>query len=158
MGDELTQKITQRLAELPEDVRRAVQSADMAKNIEALGVKYKLHIDQIGELEDETLMTMLGFTPFESFEQRITDTLHLPAEMGKGVAEEINRDIFLAVRASLRQFTEAKAAAPKEIHPAELMLSQKTVTTTPTAPPTSPEATKGTAQPYKADPYREIPE
>ena len=144
MDDELTQKITQRLAELPADVRQAVQSADMAKKIEALGLKYKLHIDQIGELEDETLMTMLGFTPLDSFERRITDALRLPAETGKGVAEEINQNIFLAVRASLRQFTEAKAAAPKEIHPAELMLSQKTVTTAPLKP-----------QPYSTDPYRE---
>ena len=150
MDDELTQKITQRLAELPADVRQAVQSADMAKKIEALWLKYKLHIDQIGELEDETLMTMLGFTPLDSFERRITDALHLPAEIGKGVAEEINQNIFLAVRASLRQFTEAKAAAPKEIHPADMMLSQKTVTTAPPAPPAPLKP-----EPYKADPYRE---
>jgi hypothetical protein len=154
MSDELTQKITQRLAELPDDVRQAVQSADMAKKIEALGAKYKLHVDQVGELEDETLMTMLGFTTLESFEQRAATALHLPAETAKQVAEDVNRDIFLAVRASLRRFTEEKAApkpvvpsAPAAMHPADVMLSQKTVTIAPLMPP-KPE-------PYKADPYRE---
>ena len=119
MDDDLTQKITQRLAELPADVRQAVQSADMAKKIEAPGATYKLHVDQIGELEDETLMVMLGFVEPESFEKRITDSLHLPAEVGKQIAADINRDIFVAVRASLRRFTEEKSAI-KAVTPSAL--------------------------------------
>lgn len=154
MEDELTQKIMQRLAELPEDVRRAVQGSDMAKKIEALGVTHKLHIDQVGELENETLMVMLGFIKPEAFESQITNSLHLPAETAKQIATDINRDVFTAVRASLRRFTEEKAlqkptipSSPAAMHPADIVLSEKTVTTVP-PPPLKP-------QPYKTDPYRE---
>lgn len=147
MDDELTQQIMQRLAELPADVRQAVQSTNLSKSIQALGTKYQLHIDQIGELEDETLMAMLGFVPLESFEKRLASALHLPGETAKKIAGDVNQNIFLAVRTSLRQFTKAEAAIPKETHPADLMLSQKTVTVAPAIPP-KPE-------PYKADPYRE---
>ncbi len=78
----------------------------------------------------------------------------------EAIAKEINEKLFLKIRESMKgtpQSTPAPAPASKPIepHPADLMLTQKTVTTAPTNP-TSPEASKGaTPKPYKADPYRE---
>ncbi len=154
MDSDLTQQVVQRLAELPADVRQAVQSADIGKKIGALGVTYGLHVDQIGELEDETMMVMLGFLSPDAFEQHIAATLRLSPEVSANIAKDINNNIFLAVRASLRAFAEKKnttpttpVAPPAVLHPADTVLSQKTVTIAPSTD-TKPPA-------YKADPYRE---
>jgi hypothetical protein len=154
MDPNLTQQVLQRLAELPADVRQAVQGADIGKKIGALGVTYGLHIDQIGALEDETMMVMLGFLSPDGFEQHIATTLRLAPDISAQIAKDINSNIFLAVRASLREFTakqhttSSTAPAPvTTLHPADTILSQKTVTIAPGADLKPPA--------YKADPYRE---
>ena len=195
MDKDLTQKIKDRLEELPEDIQKAVQSADMDKKIQEIGAKNALHLDQIGNLGDEVYMVMLGFTDPGEFAENIAKELNVPKEKAEAIAKDIGTSLFIPIRESMQQFMEertlheaileeGKAPAiqtpstpvaikttipvtppppvvvPKPIapHPADLMLTQKTVSVAPAAPtnPTSPEASKGAApQPYKADPYRE---
>ena len=171
MDEDLTKHITERLSELPESVRQAGQSAELQKKIQALGVKRAPHIDQVGALEDETLMVMLGFSDANTFEKSLTESLKVSPELGKQLAADVNTDIFLPIRDAMRTFMEKRGQAPPPApspvpapkpaaapHPADVVLTEKTVTAAPhpPAPPTSPEATKGTAQLYKAaDPYRE---
>ena len=192
MDQDLTKKIKDRLEELPEDTRKAVQSADVDKKIQEIGAKNALHLDQIGNLGDETYMVMLGFTDPAEFAENIAKELNVPKEKAEAIAKDIGTALFIPIRESMQQFMEERAlheaileegkapavqtlptapiaitkplippvpvTKPTQPHPADLMLTQKTVTVAPAAPtnPTSPEASKGAApQPYKADPYRE---
>jgi hypothetical protein len=61
MEPELEKQVQARLAELPADVRAAIQSADFAKKMQAIGNGHRLHIDQLAALEDEVMLVMLGF-------------------------------------------------------------------------------------------------
>ena len=199
MDQDLTKKIQARLEELPEDIRKAVQSADVDKKIQEIGAKNALHLDQIGNLGDETYMVMLGFTDPAEFAENIAKELNVPKEKAEAIAKDIGTALFIPIRESMQQFMEERTlheaileegkaptaqtlptapiaitkplippvpvTKPTQPHPADLMLTQKTVTTAPTTPkpatpPASVQATKPatppvTPQPYKADPYRE---
>ncbi len=210
MEETIEQQIEQRMAELPEVIREAILSNDIGGHIRAIGTTHKLHVDQLALLEDLTIMTMLGFVSSAEFQTQLKAQLSLDDDTAKKLAEDINTEIFMVVRESLKHSTPAPAApavttpavpptavtpvpaavkittpavppapaAPKpaEIHPADFMLSQKTVTVAPppalpmvtpaapVAPATPPAAATPAApakpeppapKPYTADPYRE---
>ena len=168
MDQDLEKKVAQRLAELPADVRVAVQSADLGKKIQVIGRKHNLHVDQTGNLEDETRLVMLGFAdPAEFVDQIVREALVEPARADM-IAADIANDIFMPIRESMKRWAETRAqTTPKPVlpipvpapsapavTPADMMLSQPTAQIA----PASPKATQGAAptpQNYKADPYRE---
>lgn len=194
MEIDVAQQIQKRMVELPADVRAAIQSADLGKRVQEIGTKHQLHIDQMGDLEDATLLVMLGFSNPDTFGARLTEDLHLTAEKGQAVAMDISNQIFLSIRESMKQFMAQQAALhtaaaskptavpptpatpvvpPKlsvpapapEIHPADTMLREKTVSMPPPPPPAptatapvpavTPKVEPPKPAPYKADPYRE---
>lgn len=170
MDQDPTQLIKQRIAELPADVRNAVQAADLHQKILAVGAKNSLHIDQMGELEDEALLAMLGFSPLDTLGKRLSEALHLPPAAGDKLAADLAADIFGPIRESMKSFVEKRNALPTPT-----VLAPAALNATPAAPPASPDMHKADlmlatktldlpAQPptaevpapiYKADPYRE---
>lgn len=194
MEQDAVTKIQQRLAELPEDVRAAIQSSELHTTIATIGAKYQLHIDQVGELEDEVMLAMLGFAPLESLGARLSQALRLTSQVGEQLAGDINTQVFGSIRESMKQFAAQKvaaanpvpvvtqpaaatatpvppitptiptppapAASPKppiapDLHKADVVLTEKTVSVPPTPPPSAATPTPDTAPVYKADPYRE---
>ena len=198
MEQDLKNKIEARFAELPEDIQKAVKSADVDKKIHEISTKHQLHIDQAGALGDEVLLAMLGFTDMADFADNIAEHLNLPADKAETIAQDIGTVLFIPIRESMQEFMEQRAlhetllaekteatkqppmpttiapilTKPANLHPADAMLSQKTVTTAPLPAPKLPIAAVSTAptptnpiaalkveptapQPYKADPYRE---
>ena len=115
MEQDAAKLIQQRLAELPGDVRNAVQSADLSKKIQAVGTKHNLHIDQMGELEDEVLLAMLGFSPLAQLGGRLSRALRLPPEEGEKLAADIATEVFGPIRESMKRFVDERAqkAAPR---------------------------------------------
>jgi len=183
MEQDAIQQVQQRLAELPADVQAAIQSSDLHTKITTIGAKYQLHIDQVGELEDEVMLAMLGFAPLEGLGAQLTRGLNLAPDVGEKLAADIHTQIFASIRESMKAFSAKKAAAANpapapavpaavattpatpsapakppvapDMHKADVVLSEKTVSTPPAA--TAPAATGAPATPpiYKADPYRE---
>lgn len=187
MEENTLEQIKARLAELPEDVRAAITSADLGKKIQEVGARQGLHVDQMADLEDEVSLTMLGFSPLDGFEKRLESSLKLNPDAARKLAEDIGGNIFGPIRESIKQFIAARttppppqapAAAqtppmppmqapkpqlPQEYHPAEVMLSQKTATVPPAAPTlaSAPAQTQHSApspaQPQTPPPYKVDP-
>ncbi len=167
MDDDVLQKIQARLAELPADVRQAIQSADFAKTIQTIGAKHKLHIDQMSAIEDEVYLVMLGFEDSSKLSSNIASALSIDAAKADEVVNDINTGIFLPIRASMQAFIakqKGETPAPAEekaapVTPADMMLSQKTVSIPAQNAPTSATPAAVTApkigNTYKVDPYRE---
>ena len=181
------EEIQKKFDSLPSDIQSLVYGADLLTLIKRVGEKYKLHVDQIGILETETADIMTGFSKPDEFVKNLMSSLSVDKTQADNIAKDINEGLFLKIIESLKrlyseerapaaQMTPAapvittKTPAPKPIepHPADIMLTQKTVTTAPSAPmapkpatPVAPVAPKPatppqiTPQPYKADPYRE---
>ncbi len=170
MEEQIKNDIEERMAELPEDIRAAILASDFEEKIRAIGAKQNLHVDQTGTLGDAAMLIMLGFSPHETFESTIAANLNVPLDKARELAADINTQIFLPIRESMKKFAGESdevvrppafsAQAPVkaiEPHPADMMLTQKTVSIAPAAPKAIAPAPT-TPQPYKADPYREVPE
>ncbi|MEI7719704.1 MAG: hypothetical protein WCI89_00645 [bacterium] len=190
MEQNLEQEIAERLAKLPEDVQAALKSGDVPAHTREIGEKHGLHIDQVGLLEDETMLVMLGFASPGDFTQSIVEQLHITPEVASEIADEVSTTLFVPIRESMKKFMEqqqetksseisaptgiqtqsvatpsapaAPAATPAPTAPttmpaADIMLSQKTISTA-TAPTTASSTTPTGAASYKTDPYREPPE
>ena len=93
---------------LPEDVRAAITSVGVANLLHEIGEKYRLHLDKIDELFDETTLVMLGLTHPDKYLSRLKERLEIPEDMARDLAEEINNQIFLPIRESLKKIHDVK--------------------------------------------------
>jgi len=99
---------------LPKDIQDAIFSVDVAEAIKAIGEKYKLMIDKIGELADETGLVMLGFTHPSQFVSHLADRLEIDKTIAKEIAEEINLKVFSPIRENLKKIHGMKEEATEE--------------------------------------------
>jgi hypothetical protein len=102
------QDIQSRFEELPEDVRQAVQSADMASALQAVGATHGLHVDQLGSLEDEALLVMLGFANPAQFPDAIKNALKIDDAAARDIAREVSERLFVPIRNSMRAYMDAR--------------------------------------------------
>ncbi len=149
-------QIQARIAELPEDVRGAIESAELGAKVSAIGRANELHVDQLGRLEDEILLVMLGFDEPTNLTSNIEKELGVSPEQAEHIVSAVGEQIFMPIRESLKKFAHEHSQAGKtaipateasipsiemsknlpspeeiaktpEIKAADLMLSQKTV-------------------------------
>ncbi len=104
------EQIQKKFESLPEDVKKAVSSVDTTDTLIDIGEKYKLHVDKMGELVDETTLVMLGFKPTSGFVNSVKSRLGISQEVAEGVVKDVNEQILVKVRESLRKMHEE----PKE--------------------------------------------
>lgn len=103
---------------LPKDLQEAILSVDSAEKIRAIGEKYHLAIDKMGEMADETGLVMLGLTSPREFIPNLASRLNVDKEMARKIAEEINSQVFVRVRESLKKVHAIKEeSGGKEEHP-----------------------------------------
>ena len=181
------EEIQKRLDSLPPDIKNLLYSLDFDVLVQQVSAKNRLHIDQMALLAAETNEVMTGFSDPKDFESNLVESLQVDRAKAEAVAKDINEQLFVKIRESMKKMYEQqktvteKSAAPAtqpapapsptpklpELHAADTMLSEKTVSV-PT-PPAPPKATQDTAPspsvaqakegpkpgPYKTDPYRE---
>lgn len=92
------EKLMERFRSLPKTLREAISSIETADNIQEIGEKYKLHIDQVGKLGSETGLVMLGFTRPYLFPAKVAQALNIPREEASKIAQDINDKIFSQIR------------------------------------------------------------
>ncbi len=90
-------------ASLPDNVKEAISSVDSANKIQAIAKKYKLHIDQTGELGTQVGLVMLGILAPRDFVAALAKELALTPELARSVATEVNEQIFTPIRDSLKK-------------------------------------------------------
>lgn len=162
MDQALEAQVQQRLQELPEEIRLAVQSADLDTKIQVIGQKHQLHIDQIGNLEDETLLVMLGFSDPAEFMDHLVERTSVTPVQASLIAADVAHEIFMPIRESMRLWAErrklikdtdptpvstpgAPAAAASVVMP-----SSKPVIPTPVAAAPAPQAAPAPKAPTAA--------
>jgi len=97
------QQLREIYLKLPEDLKAAIFNVNSADIIQAIGKKYNLTIDKIGEVADETGLVMLGLTHPNNFISNLAERLKIDKESARKIAEEVNSQIFAKVRESLRK-------------------------------------------------------
>lgn len=170
----------EKIKALPVELQDAITSPEFGEKLEAVGEKHNLHIDQIDELANEILATMIGEAKSADFYDHIKKSLNLSDEGARSLTTDVNEQIFLPLRSALQ--SPDPAPTPEPSHPLETPdeilkhiedagpalpapdltdhLLQNTVESTPieeapTAVTPPPAPTPPPKKTYTVDPYRE---
>src|SRR5262245_51423759 len=100
---ELDQKLKERFHQLPKVVQDAITSADVQKHLRELADTNKLHLDQWESLENEVMMTLLGFQKPSELASNIKGSLEVPDQVAQDLAVNISRIVFEPIRQQLER-------------------------------------------------------
>jgi len=118
-----TEQLIEIYKTLPEDIKNALDSVDTLDAVEEIGIKYKLHMDQEGVLNNETGKVLLGLTDPVTFVDTISSKLGIDRTIASQIVGDINEKILLKVKDSLKQIHrqksgESEAQTPVKVEPA----------------------------------------
>ncbi|MBI2097831.1 MAG: hypothetical protein HYT46_02790 [Candidatus Vogelbacteria bacterium] len=88
---------------LPEVIQKALGSIDLHGIMRKIGAEQKLRIDQMGMLDDEVGLVMVGETRPEDFLSHIKTRLLIDQTAAESIGREVNEQIFLPIRESLQK-------------------------------------------------------
>jgi hypothetical protein len=113
--NEITKEIEAKLAQLPPDVRNAIEASDFEQKVGQIGQAHGLHIDQIELLGTEVYMVMLGMTNPDEFAQNVEKEVRVSKEQAAKIAEDVNTKILGSIRSLLKSMyrgAESGASTP----------------------------------------------
>lgn len=135
-----------------EIVRRGIDLLDVGNVLKEIGIKHKLHLDQLGILGEEIGVILYGLEGPTEFVGRICDRLGISLEAANAVAKDINEQIFLKIHEMIRDGISTDAAKINNHKPMSI-LEQKL------NGPAQHTVEQGSAPPptkhTQPDPYRE---
>lgn len=105
----LNEQLRQRFQQLPVPIQKAITSADVQKQLRELADTNKLHIDQWQLLENDVMLTLLGFQPVEELAKNLKDDLDISQEMSESLAKEVSDIVFQPIRIELEKNLEKPA-------------------------------------------------
>jgi len=111
------QQIQERFLKLPPELRDAIFSEDITSAIMAIGKKYGLAIDKIGELHSETNHVILGASHPKDFISNLEKRLEVDKETARKIAHEVNQQIFARIRESLKKLHNIAGEESSAISP-----------------------------------------
>ena len=94
--------IKERFDALPESIKEIIMSSNYQNDLIEISKKYNLNVEQMGILERETTMVMMGLTNPNNFEAELTRELHVDTTKGSQIVKDINEKIFLKIRELLK--------------------------------------------------------
>lgn len=97
-----TQQLEERYQKLPEVLKNALFSVDIAEKIMEIGKKTGLTVEKTGFLAEEVGAIILGLTKPQEFIPKLTQSLEIDAGKARDVAAKINHEILLPLRESLK--------------------------------------------------------
>ncbi|MES3031448.1 MAG: hypothetical protein V4697_03490 [Patescibacteria group bacterium] len=98
--------IKEKFQQLPEDIKAAIKSNDLAAKFDAISERHGLHVDQSGSLQTETLLVMLGIEDSDAYVDNIRKELDISQNEAESIAQDVNQEIFKGIRTSLRTMEE----------------------------------------------------
>ncbi|HQV64667.1 MAG TPA: hypothetical protein PKZ56_00290 [Candidatus Paceibacterota bacterium] len=97
MNEKLKQQFEEQLIYLPDINQQALKSFDWATQLLSIGHQYGLHIDQLEDLQMETMMLLVGLISPEQYPDHLTEKLAVsPTEISK-IIEQINHQVFIPI-------------------------------------------------------------
>ncbi len=100
-----TQKIIEeKIAQLPEYIRTALAQMNWSSEILSIGKKHGLHVDQMGALQTETAMVLVGLVHPDEYSKNLHQELSLPQDKINAIVADVNEKIFKNIRQALIDF------------------------------------------------------
>jgi hypothetical protein len=121
--EEIQKNIEARISALPEDIQNAIFSSDFNEKIGTIGTSNQLHIDQIQNMSDDTMLFMIGFMDENEYRSELTNVLKGNSALVQKIMTEVNQQVLLPVRESMKKFQAGKKAP--ELTPAPIAPASK---------------------------------
>ncbi len=103
-------EMQKRFSLLPEDIQGVITSSEYQLKLYEIAKKNKLTYEQLGTIELETTMVLLGMTPPDDFRDELQVELKIDDDkMIDGLVKDISDQVFVPIRESLKKVYEAKA-------------------------------------------------
>jgi hypothetical protein len=91
-------------ASLPEPVKKAIGSFDWAREIFDIGRSHSLHVDQIGDLQTEVMLVVLGLATPQDFYNQMVGAIAVPNDIAQKIIEEANEKVFNRIRDFMKNY------------------------------------------------------
>lgn len=102
MNENTRKRIKERFDALPESIQEIILSSHYQDTLIEIGKQYQLNVEQLGILERETTLVMMGLTPTKDFEADLIRELNIDETKGTQITKDINEKIFLKIRELLK--------------------------------------------------------
>jgi hypothetical protein len=106
--NEVEKEMRTRFSLLPEDLQKTINSSEYQMRLYEIAKTVKLTYEQLGTLEMETTMVLLGMTPPDEFQEEIQSQLKLDPKTASEIVGQINEQVFKTIRESLKKVYTAK--------------------------------------------------
>jgi hypothetical protein len=135
------QLIDEQYKKLPQELKDAIFSVDIADRIFEIGRKFALTIEKNGFLAEETAFIVLGLLKPEEFTATIKNRLGVEDTEAQEISKEVNRQILLPIREALKRAHQIEIKEELGITNKELGVNEPPMATVP-AKPVEPVAVK----------------
>jgi len=121
MENDTNKIIEEQLNSLPDALRNTILNSGWEKKVHDLAKKHQLHIDQEGDLVNETFLVLLGLELAKNFQQNLIGNMHVDQTTAEALVNEIGAEIFAQIREHLQNIeaqeepVEEKIEEPTEI-------------------------------------------
>ncbi len=152
---DLNKELAERFQTLPKVVQDAITSADVQKHMRDLAEHHKLHVDQWQVLENNVMLTLLGFQQVTELTQHLQKDLDVTNEVAVELATSISEFVFSPIRGEMERSLGHPSATEEVVSDVEAVRTQEMnaahigESPLPAAAPSAPPVAPGTppAQP-----------
>jgi hypothetical protein len=100
--------------QLPTDIQKAIDNADVYTALKKIGDEYGLMIDQLGTLDRITRQVLIGKVRSSQYISLVAKELEISNQTAEKIAVDVNTQIFAPLRESLRKMQEKAETEPVE--------------------------------------------
>lgn len=126
--DKLHQLIQEKMDALPSHIQESLAKINWEQEIISIGQKHGLHIDEMGTLQTETILVLVGLAHPDQYPNNLKKDLHLSTEKIDSIVADVNEKVFKNVRKELIMYLTSEEInnSPKTETEEDDALFQKT--------------------------------
>lgn len=102
MDLEFKKQIEERMQEIPEALAKAIKVSGWEKIVFDIGRKHSLHVDDIGQLQNELIMVLVGIVHPDEFRSVVVNEIGISADKAGMIIEEINTQVNEKIKNALK--------------------------------------------------------
>ena len=121
---DISAQFAERFATLPKVVQDAITSADVQKHLRDLAESHKLHVDEWQVLENNVMLTLLGFQPVAEMPTRLEQSLNLTAEVAAELAQSVSDIVFKPIRSEMERALSHPSAVQEAMSDVDTVRAQ----------------------------------
>lgn len=119
------EQIEQAYTNLPKKVRVAMLHVNIGEQVNLIGEKYKINIEQKNTLYSEIMLVVVGLKSTVSFEEELKQLIKIPEDKYSEFVIDINNNIFLAMREDMQNTDYLEELDNEVPEKAEVVIEKK---------------------------------